>query len=92
MDIDGTDTDQIIGLDVRGKIFYCNKSKLLNTNNGNSYFSARFREDSMLDAGLDRVDNDGRDIYKLDRDPSTFKYILEYMRRQKNRRVLVHMN
>ena len=33
MDSDA-DTDTIIGLDVRGKIFYCNKLKLLNTNNG----------------------------------------------------------
>ena len=73
------DADTVIGLDVRGQIFYCNKSKLLNINNGNSYFSARFREDSMLDAGLDRVDDEGRDIYKVDRDPSTFKYIMEYI-------------
>jgi len=73
------DADTVIGLDVRGKIFYCNKSKLLNTNNGNSYFSARFRDDSMLDAGLDRVDNDGRDVYKLDRDPSIFQHIIEYI-------------
>jgi len=76
---DDTDSDAIIGLDVRGQMFYCNKSKLLNANNGNSYFSARFREDSMLDAGLDRVDDEGRDIYRLDRDPSIFKYIMEYI-------------
>ena len=75
-----TDTDTVIGLDIRGQIFYCNKSKLLYVNKGCSYFSARFREDSMLDAGLDRVDDEGRDIYKLDRDPSTFKYIMEYIR------------
>jgi len=78
MDSDA-DTDTIIGLDVRGQVFYCNKTKLLNANNGNSYFSARFREDSMLDSGLDRVDDEERDIYKLDRDPSTFKYIMEYI-------------
>jgi len=78
MDSDA-DTDTVIGLDVRGQVFYCNKSKLLNVNNGNSYFSARFREDSMLDAGLDRVDDEGRDIYKLDRDPTVFKYIMEYI-------------
>ena len=74
------DTDStVIGLDVRGQVFYCNKSKLLEVNNGNSYFSARFREDSMLDAGLDRVDNEGRHIYKLDRDPSIFQHIIEYI-------------
>ena len=78
MDSD-TDTDIIIGLDVRGQVFYCNKSKLLNVNNGSSYFSARFREDSMLDAGLDRVDEEGRDIYVLDRDPSIFWHIMEYV-------------
>ena len=78
MDSD-TDTDIIIGLDVRGQVFYCNKSELLNVNNGSSYFSARFREDSMLDAGLDRVDDEGRDIYVLDRDPSIFRHIMEYI-------------
>jgi len=74
-----TDTDTVIGLDVRGQVFYCNKSKLLNVNNGSSYFSARFREDSMLDASLDRVDDEGRDIYKLDVDPIIFQYIIEYI-------------
>ena len=78
MDIDEA-ADQVIGLDVRGKIFYCNKTKLLSINNGHSYFSARFREDSMLDASLDRVDDEGRNIYKLDRDPSIFAYIMEYV-------------
>lgn len=33
----------------------------------------------MLNAGLDRVDDEGRDIYKLDRDPSIFRYIMEYI-------------
>jgi len=78
MDSDA-DADTVIGLDVRGQVFYCNKSKLLKVNNGNSYFSARFREDSMLDAGLDRVDDKGRDVYKLDRDPSIFQHIIEYI-------------
>lgn len=76
---DDNSTDTVIGLDVRGQMFYCNKTKLLDTNNGNSYFSARFREDSMLDAGLDRVDNEGRDIYVLDRDPNIFCHIMEYI-------------
>ena len=80
MDSDSdSDSNTVIGLDVRGQVFYCNKSKLLKVNNGRSYFSARFREDSMLDAGLDRVDSQGRDIYKLDRDPSIFQYIMEYI-------------
>ena len=79
MENDNADIDTIIGLDVRGQVFYCNKSKLLNANNGSSYFTARFREDSMLDAGLDRVDDKGRDIYALDRDPNIFKYIIEYI-------------
>jgi len=77
--MENDDADTVIGLDVRGQVFYCNKSKLLNINNGSSYFSARFREDSMLDAGLDRVDNEGRDIYKLDRDPTVFNYIMDYI-------------
>jgi len=75
--------DTLIGLDVRGQVFYCNKSKLLNVNNGCSYFSARFREDSMLDASLDRVDDKGRDIYKLDVDPIIFQYIIEYINTDK---------
>ena len=79
MENDDADTETIIGLDVRGQVFYCNRSKLVNANNGNSYFSARFREDSMLDAGLDRVDDEGRNIYKLDRDPIVFKHIMEYI-------------
>ena len=78
-----TDTDTVIGLDVRGKIFYCNKSKLLKVNNGNSYFSARFREDSMVDVGVVRADSEGRNIYKLDRDPRIFQYIMEYIRTDK---------
>jgi len=82
MDSDA-DTDTVICLDVRGEVFYCKKSKLLNANNGNSYFSARFREDSMLDAGLDRVDDKGRGIYKLDRNPTVFKYIMEYINTDK---------
>ena len=43
------------------------------------YFSARFREDSMLDADLDRVDEEGREIYKIDRDPCIFQYIMRYI-------------
>lgn len=37
----------------------------------------------MLDAGLDRIDNEGRDIYILDRDPNIFQYIMEYINTDK---------
>jgi len=79
--MENTDTDTVIGLNVRGKIFYCNRSKLLNVNNGHSYFSERFREDRhgriVCSMQLECVDSRGRDIYKLDRDPSIFQYIMD---------------
>jgi len=85
--MENTDTDTVIGLNVRGKIFYCNRSKLLNVNNGHSYFSERFREDRhgriVCSMQLECVDSRGRDIYKLDRDPSIFQYIMEYIRTDK---------
>ncbi len=70
--------DTIIGLDVAGTLYYCRKSTLLDTSDGPSlsYFQARFGPDSMMDPQLDRVDENGREIYFIDRNPQTFKYIV----------------
>ena len=68
-------------LDVRGKSFVVPLSTLLS--HDPSYFSARFRPDSMLDPGLVRVDEQGRNVYEIDRDPVLFQYVLEYMQTNK---------
>jgi hypothetical protein len=43
--------------------FFVSQSRLLSANDGCSYFSVRFRPDSLLDAGLDQVDEHTRNIY-----------------------------
>ncbi|KAL7542166.1 hypothetical protein ACHAXR_013155 [Thalassiosira sp. AJA248-18] len=73
--------DTIIGLDVAGELFYCRKSTLLGENP--SYFAARFGPDSMMDPQLDHIDEKGREIYFVDRNPVMFKYVLDYLRMQK---------
>lgn len=83
MDIDTSlsNTHTIIGLDVKGSVFFCQRSELIAANDGCSYFSARFRLDSMLDPGLDRIDDEGREIYKLNHniDPFVFQQVMEYI-------------
>lgn len=76
-----TRTDPVIGLDVGGKVYYCRRSTLLNGDL--SYFSARFGPDSMLSPEVDRVDEHGREIYFIDRNPKLFEFILDYFRMQK---------
>jgi len=71
--------DTIIGLDVAGKMFYCRKSTLLGESD-TSYFAARFGPDSMMDPLRDRIDQNNREIYFVDRNPEMFRYVLEYMR------------
>ena len=76
MEDDSLNDGDVICLDVRGQNFCISLSTLLSANDGCSYFSARFRPDSMLDAGLIRVDEEGRNVYEIDRDPSLFQVIL----------------
>lgn len=73
--------DTIIGLDVAGKLYYCRKSTLLG--DGTSYFAARFGPDSMMDPQRDRIDENGREIYFVDRNPEMFAHVLEYLRMQR---------
>ena len=75
--------DTIIGLDVAGTLYYCRKSTLLGMGDGTSYFAARFGPDSMMDPLRDQIDDHGREIYFIDRNPEVFKYILEYLRNHK---------
>lgn len=72
--------DTIIGLDVAGQLYYCRKSTLLGEP---SYFEARFGPDSMMDPLRDQIDEKGREIYFIDRNPAMFKYVLEYLRMSK---------
>ena len=81
--MDDSPDDDIICLDVRGQSFYVSLSTLISANDGCSYFSARFRPDSMLDAGLIRVDEQGRNVYQIDRDPLLFQHVVEYLTTKK---------
>jgi len=71
--------NDVINLAVRGQSFLVSLSTLLSANDGCSYFNARFRPDSMLDAGLIRVDEEGRNVYEIDRDPFLFQHVMEYL-------------
>ena len=73
------DDNDVVNLDVRGQSFLVSLSTLLSANDGCSYFNARFRPDSMLDAGLIRVDEVGRNVYEIDRDPFLFQHFMEYL-------------
>lgn len=72
--------DTIVGLDVSGRVYYCHKSTLLVAGGPSSYFAARFGPDSMMDPQLDRVDENNREIYFVDRNPELFRHVLEYLR------------
>ena len=75
--------DAVLGLDVGGTTYYCRKSTLLGANgNSSSYFDGRFGPDSMMDPEIEYIDERGREVYFIDRDPSLFKYVLEYLRTQ----------
>ena len=72
-------TDAVIGLDVAGKLYYC-RTSTLTVGGSSSYFAARFGPDRMFDPEVDRVDEHGRNVYFIDRDPDMFKHILDYLR------------
>ncbi len=74
--------NNVIGLDVGGTLFYCRVSTLI-SGGTSTYFQARFGSNSTLDPEIDRVDNNGKLIFFIDRDPQLFKYILDYMRTSK---------
>ena len=66
--------DQIVGLDVCGKIFYCHQSTLSQIS---PYFARRFN--GTFDAGLTYRDSQNRPVYFVERDPQVFPYIFKYM-------------
>lgn len=80
MDIDAIGTtiensDPIIGLDVGGKLFYFHLSILLNS--GSRYFNNRFN--GNFDAGVAYRDERGRNVYFIDRSPTYFEYVRDYI-------------
>ena len=81
MDYSPEESSADIILDIRGKSFVVPLSTLLS--HDPSYFSARLRPDSMLDPGLVRVDEQGRNVYEIDREPALFQHVLEYLETNK---------
>ena len=77
--------DPVIGLDVSGTVYYCRTSTVARqlSSSSSSYFVARFGPDRMLDPEVDRIDDMGREIFFIDRDPDIFKYVLGYLRTNK---------
>ena len=77
--------DPVIGLDVSGTVYYCRTSTVAQqlSSSSSSYFVARFGPDRMLDPEVDRIDDMGREIFFIDRDPDIFKYVLAYLRTNK---------
>jgi hypothetical protein len=80
MDIDaitspGSDNDPIVGLDVGGKVFYFHLSILLNS--GSTYFSNRFN--GNFDSGVAYTDDRGRNVFFIDRSPTRFEYVRDYI-------------
>jgi hypothetical protein len=73
------ETDPVIGLLVGGKLFYCNRSTL--TNFSGSYFARRFGSESAFATAQPLyTDEQGVDIFFIDRDGDLFGFILEYLR------------
>lgn len=66
--------DPVVGLDVCGKVYYCHQSTLVNAS---PYFATRFKGD--FDASVAYVDEQGRDVFFVERLPTTFPYIFEYI-------------
>jgi hypothetical protein len=72
-------SDPVIGLDVGGKLFYCNRSTL--TNFSGSYFARRFGSVRAFAAAEPTYKDDkGIEIFFIDRNGSSFEHILEYIR------------
>lgn len=68
-------SERVIGLDVGGRVFYTNVSTLTNAS---AYFAARFG--GSLSPGSAYRDEQGREIYFLDRNGALFEFVLEYLR------------
>ena len=75
-EMDETRSDPYIGLDVGGRVFYCYRSTLTNTP---GTLATRFGGD-FSPGGHQYIDERGRTVYSVDRDPGIFKYILAYLR------------
>jgi BTB/POZ domain len=67
--------DPLIVLDVGGRIFKCHRSTLLNS--GSHYFINRFS--GSFDARAAYVDQNGLEVYFLERSGELFEYVFQYI-------------
>ena len=66
--------DPIIGLDVSGKLYFCHQSTLTQSS---SYFASRFS--GRINADIVYQDQYGRNVYFVERCPSTFQHVYSYL-------------
>lgn len=73
--------EEIIGLDVGGRMYYAHRSTLTTMNAKGSALATRMADDSMIPAGSEYKDDKGRTVYFIDRNGDVFQYILDYLRK-----------
>lgn len=71
---DSSTDDPIVGLDVCGKVYYCHVSTLAHSS---PYFATRFA--GKFNPDVSYQDERGRNIYFLERCPTTFEHIFRYL-------------
>ena len=70
-------TGKIVGLDVGGKLFFFHSNVLLHS--GSTYFAKRLKGGDADGEGVAYTDERGRQVYFIDRPPSRFEYVRDYL-------------
>jgi BTB/POZ domain len=73
--------ESIIGLHLGSRVFYCSRSTLANVKG--SFFDKRFSVSRNLDNDAAYTDQNGINIFFLERDEALFSHILKYIHSQK---------